>query len=170
MMLKKSDNIDINGIYSTKFQKISFFLLKFFEWLFCIYIFSAIILLTFIYDRKLQLGSWYLNNVQLLFASIFLIIFNAFLLFIINRIKLFNNINEKQFYALIVFIFGVIFGIERFISEHIWFYSGWDVGAVIGGAEMLAFQNRVRSWPALANTATNIWVITVSLRILLLPH
>lgn len=141
MMLKKSDNIDINGIYSTKFQKISFFLLKFFEWLFCIYIFSAIILLTFIYDRKLQLGSWYLNNVQLLFASIFLIIFNAFLLFIINRIKLFNNINEKQFYALIVFIFGVIFGIERFISEHIWFYSGWDVGAVIGGAEMLAFQN-----------------------------
>lgn len=46
-------------------------------------------------------------------------------------------LSDKQFYLLICIVFAGVFLVQIFITNHIYFWSGWDVGVLIGATGQL---------------------------------
>lgn len=114
--------------------------------LFCLYIIATLFLMIFI-DKRINTG--YIPN-TLTSTNLILIIPSVLLFFIFAVAVAWSSKNQKttakkslsdhQFYLLIGICFVAVFLVQLFITDHINFKSGWDVGCLTGAAERLAFS------------------------------
>lgn len=114
--------------------------------MFCLYIFGTLLTLVFI-DKKWNLyaipNALTASNKLLILVSVLLFVL---VLFVFSSLRHKNSttkkrLSEKQFYAVIGAAFVAVYGLQLFISAHIWFKTGWDVGLVTQSAEDIAFGN-----------------------------
>lgn len=114
--------------------------------LFCLYIITTLFLMIFI-DKRINAG--YVPNT--LTSTNLVMIIPAVLLFLIctfsvawysknQKTTAKKTLSDHQFYLLIGICFAAVFLVQLFITDHINFKSGWDVGCLTGAAERLAFS------------------------------
>lgn len=114
--------------------------------LFYLYIITTLFLMIFI-DKRINTG--YIPN-TLTSTNLILIVPSVFLFLICTVIMVWCGKNQKttaqnilsdhQFYLIIGFCFVAVFLTQLFLTDHINFKSGWDVGCLTGAAERLAFS------------------------------
>ena len=140
IIFNKKDDVSSNG--RNFFEKTPDYL----RFLFCLYIAASLFLNIFV-DKSFN--TYYPpNNVPISNLKLFIPILILFV-GVISVVVLFKrktsyivkqHILDKYFYLIIVFLFLFVFFIQLFISDHIYFRTGWDVSCLIGTAEHLAFN------------------------------
>lgn len=115
----------------------------FFHFLFCLYIIMTFFLMITI-DKRINI--YYspnilgIPNLILIIPSVLLFLLFAFVITkytTYQEQKTWKTLSDKQFYLLICLVFAGVFFVQAFITKHINFRSGWDVGILINAAERL---------------------------------
>lgn len=111
--------------------------------LYCLYVFATLLTLVLI-DKKF---SCYFRPNRLTILNKVLIV-PVLLLFVLTVCVFFflqrknraakQKLSEKQFYVAIGMAFMVVYGLQLFISAHISFLTGWDVGIITEAARSIS--------------------------------
>lgn len=112
--------------------------------LFCAFIVFTMLILIFI-DKDLNTycipNSLTVPNIILIFFSLLLFAVAVCAIYFFERKNSTakKGLREKQFYAVIGMVFIAVYGLQLFISAHIYFKTGWDVVLITKTAEDIAF-------------------------------
>lgn len=141
ILIFKTEDTSANGPKQNFFEKVP----GYFRILFCLYIMFALFLMLTV---DTSINTKYVPN--MLDMPNFILIVPALLLFSLfaalearmakKRVQARRPVSERQFYLTVSVIFAAVFLVQLFITSHIYFRSGWDVGVLTVEAEQIAFN------------------------------
>ena len=141
VLIFRTEDTSAHGPKENFFEKVP----GYFRILFCMYvIFTLFLMLTI----DTSINTKYIPNV--LGIPNFILIVPALLLFSLfaaleahmakKHGQARRPISERQFYLMVSVIFAAVFLVQLFITSHIYFRGGWDVGVLTVEAERIAFN------------------------------
>lgn len=147
---------------------------RFFTILFSGYMIVTL-LLNVIFNNRIN--SYYRPNYLNIPSGIWLICAMVVLLFVLWMMKFCAEkiyLSEKQFYKIVVISFVIIYFIQLFISENIYFKTGWDVWVLTSSAENIALNGasgvEVDYFSRYPNNVFSVYTLVLLYKIAVIVH